>query len=76
MSDWPDANAKACHDYAIHALQAKEFGVAIRHAGKGQPVEVMVYCREHGAWLTVEIEPKRALQLAEKLINAGLSELA
>lgn len=75
MSDWSNANAKACHDYAIHALQAKQFGVAVRHAGKGQPIEVMVYCREHGQWLTVEVEPKRALQLAEKLLQVGLMEI-
>ena len=76
MSDWPNEDARACHDYAIHALQAKQFGVAIRHAGKGQPIEVMVYCREHGKWMTVEIESRRALQLAEKLLAAGLTEIA
>ena len=75
MSDWQNDNAKACYDHAIHALQAKEFGVAVRHAGKGSPIEVMVYCREHGKWLTVEIEPRRALQLAEKLLTAGLTEI-
>ena len=63
------------HDFAIHALQAKRWGVSVRHGGKGQAIEVLVYCRSEGKWLTIEIEPRRALQLAEKLLAAGLNEL-
>lgn len=68
-------NGLAEHDFAVHALQAKRWGVSVRHASKGQPIEVLVYCRSEGKWLTVEIEPRRALQLAEKLLAAGITEL-
>lgn len=71
MSDWPDANAKACYDFAVHTLQAKQLSAAVRDPGLDQPLELIVYNRERGQWGLVQVEPLHALHLAEKLTEGA-----
>lgn len=71
MSDWPNADAKACYDHAIHCLQAKQLNVAVRDPGPDHSMEVIVWARELGQWAIVDVDPLHALALAAKLIEGA-----
>ena len=73
MSDWPDADAKACYDFAIHCLQAEQLGAAVRDPGPDRPLELIVRNAANlgGQWGLIQLEPRHALHMAEKLIEGA-----
>ena len=71
--DWRK-DAMASHDLAIAAQRAERFGIAVRHAYKGQPIQAVVH-NGAGQWAVIDLDPRHALTLARQLVEFAAREL-